>query len=180
MFNHIGARDPNRTIPRLAELTRPLWQGERYEGYHLYDGKIPIIATGLRNLREHGPAGEVFQRFGRDHWQPRREAIGNPRREAADTRRRAEYAAREHQEQLRRADEQQKAEREARRPVCADCGTKFTDDRWEETETAGWGALGDSHAHLCDDCAQRAITDERRAWQDASEHQDQDRARPEG
>ncbi|MEU9109900.1 hypothetical protein AB0D54_37370 [Streptomyces xanthophaeus] len=52
VFNRIGARDPNRTLPRLQELTRPLWAGERAaDGYSSYDRKIPIIATGLRNLR---------------------------------------------------------------------------------------------------------------------------------
>lgn len=39
-------RIDNRTVPRLAELTRPLWEGEWFEGHHLYDGKIPIIAAG--------------------------------------------------------------------------------------------------------------------------------------
>ncbi|MEU4025903.1 hypothetical protein [Streptomyces anulatus] len=29
VFNHIGERNPNRTIPRLQELTRHLWQGDR-------------------------------------------------------------------------------------------------------------------------------------------------------
>ncbi|MEU2135228.1 replication-relaxation family protein [Streptomyces sp. NPDC018352] len=131
VFNRLGERNPNRTIPRLIELTRHLWAGERFEDHHLYDGKIPIIATGLRNLRKHGPDGEVFLRFGRDHMQCLRKAIGNPRRETADVRRRAEYEAhaREYKEQLRRAAVQQKAEREARRPACTACGTKFTDDR---------------------------------------------------
>lgn len=87
VINHIGKRNPNHTIPRLIDLTRHLWVGERQQGgYHHYDGKIPIVATGLRNLREHGPAGPVFLRFGRDHPQPLLEAIGNPRREAADAR----------------------------------------------------------------------------------------------
>ncbi|MGW9116630.1 replication-relaxation family protein [Streptomyces sp. NPDC055663] len=93
VFNRLGDRNPNRTIPRLAELTRHLWVGERFEDHHLYDGKIPITATGLRNLRENGPDGEVFLRFGRDRMQCLREAIGNPRREAADVRRRVEYEA---------------------------------------------------------------------------------------
>ncbi|MEU2135166.1 hypothetical protein [Streptomyces sp. NPDC018352] len=48
-------------------------------------------------------------------------------------RRQAEYEAREreYKEQLRRSAVQQKAEREARRPACTGCGTKFTDDRWK-------------------------------------------------
>jgi hypothetical protein len=70
VFNRIGERNPDRTLPRLQELTWHLWQGERQKGgYHHYDGNIPIIVTGLKNLRKHGPAGPVFLRFGRDHMQ---------------------------------------------------------------------------------------------------------------
>ncbi|WP_241519037.1 replication-relaxation family protein [Streptomyces sp. CB03238] len=91
VFNRLGDRNPNRTVPRLIEFTRHLWEGQRQKGgHHHYDGKIPIIATGLRNLRQHGPTGPVFLRFGRTHMQPLREAIGNPRREAADARAREE------------------------------------------------------------------------------------------
>lgn len=181
VFNHLGARDPNRTVPRLQELTRHLWQGERSKDHHLYNHKIPIIATGLRNLREHGPAGEVFHRFGRNHWQPLLEAIGNPRREAADARLRAEYATREreHQDKLRRAAVQEKAEREARRPHCVGCGTMFTDERWDAIESAGWGAPRETHPHLCDDCKQRAITAERQAEQAGFDVQEHDQAVPE-
>lgn len=93
MFNRIGERNPNRTIPRLMDLTRHLWEGERQKaGHHRYDGRIPIIATGLNNLRKQGPEGLVFLRFGRDHMEPLRDAIGNPRREAADARAREETA----------------------------------------------------------------------------------------
>ncbi|MFE2094590.1 hypothetical protein [Streptomyces sp. NPDC059460] len=55
VFNRIGDRNPDRTIPRLIELTRNLWEGERFEDHHLYDGKIPVVAIRLRNLREHRP-----------------------------------------------------------------------------------------------------------------------------
>ncbi|MEU6003478.1 hypothetical protein ABZ837_37430 [Streptomyces sp. NPDC047197] len=88
VFNYLGARDPNRTVPRLIELTRPLWQRERYEDHHIYDQKTPIIATGLRNLRKHGADGPVFHRFGRDDMEPLLGVIGNPRREAHVSRRR--------------------------------------------------------------------------------------------
>ncbi|MFI6086227.1 hypothetical protein ACIBBB_35775 [Streptomyces sp. NPDC051217] len=115
MFSRIGDRNPNRTVPRLQELTRHLWQGERqHSGHHHYDGKIPIIATGLRNLREHGPTGPVFLRFGRDHPRSPVETIGSPRRDAADVRAQEEawVRQREYKAQLRRAAEQKAAERE--------------------------------------------------------------------
>ncbi|WNE93853.1 hypothetical protein PS467_00075 [Streptomyces luomodiensis] len=43
-----GIADLKRMIPRLIERTRHLLQGERHEDHHLYDRKIPIVATGLR------------------------------------------------------------------------------------------------------------------------------------
>ncbi|MFI2292944.1 replication-relaxation family protein [Streptomyces niveus] len=173
VFNHIGDRNPNNTIPRLIDLTRHLWAGQRQKGgHHHYDGKIPIIATGLRNLREHGPAGPAFLRFGRDHMQPLLEAVGNPRRETADARAREETrrAQQEYKAQVRRAAEEQAAkkaaEREARRPACAVCGAKFTDERWEAVRAAGWGTPEDTHPSLCDDCKHQAV----------NERQEQDQA----
>ncbi|MDV9187626.1 replication-relaxation family protein [Streptomyces sp. SR27] len=163
VFNRIGERNPNRTVSRLQELTRHLWQGERERGgYHLYDRRIPIIATGLNQLRQHGPAGPVFVRFGRSGPQTLLEAIGNPRREAADAREQEEAKARAaaYQAEVRRAAQEQAAkqaaEREARRPVCTGCGAKFTDARWQAVQPTDWGATKDSHPHLCDSCKQKA------------------------
>ncbi|KOG86798.1 hypothetical protein ADK38_28990 [Streptomyces varsoviensis] len=157
VFNRLGARNPHRTIPRLHELTRHLWQGERQRGgHHLYDRKIPIIAVGLKNLREHGPSGVVFARFGRAHPQPLLEAIGNPRFEVAQAREAEEAKTRAaaYQEQVRRAAQEQAAkqaaDREARRPVYTGCGAKFTDARWEAVQPK------DSHPQLCDSCKQTA------------------------
>ncbi|MFG2979462.1 replication-relaxation family protein [Streptomyces sp. NPDC048331] len=164
VFNHLGERNPQRTIPRLQDLTRHLWEGERQRGgHHLYDRRIPIVAVGLRNLREYGPAGAVFARFGRDHPQSLLEAIGNPRRDAADAREQDEARARqaEYKAQVQRAAQEKAAakaaEREARRPVCTGCGTKFTDERWEATQATDWDTPKDPHPALCDACKQRAV-----------------------
>ncbi|MFE1735108.1 replication-relaxation family protein [Streptomyces bacillaris] len=164
VFNRIGERNPNLTVPRLQELTRHLWQGERQRGgHHLYDRKIPIIAVGLNQLREHGPAGPVFARFGRSGPQTLLEAIGNPRREAADAREheKAKARAAAYQAELRRAAQEQAAkqaaEREARRPVCTGCGAKFTDARWAAVQPKDWGATKDSHPQLCDTCKRAAV-----------------------
>ncbi|MEU9032777.1 replication-relaxation family protein [Streptomyces sp. NPDC048383] len=171
VFNHIGARDPNRTVPRLRELTWPLWSGEPADGgYTSYDRKIPIIATGLRNLREHGPDGPVFLRLGRTHMQPLWDAIGNPRRDAALTRRaersRAQQA--DHQEQLRRAAEQKTAEHEATRPACAGCGTKFDNARWENTR---WSPEPGHRWHptLCEPCETETVAAADQAERDRRE-----------
>ncbi|WP_053125584.1 hypothetical protein [Streptomyces ambofaciens] len=118
------------------------------------------MATTLQQLREHGPAGPAFWRFGRDHHQPLLDAIGNARRDAYLARR---QAAREEQ---RRREEREAAQREARRPVCRDCGQKFTDDRWEAVgSNPGWGNR-QSHPHLCENCQDRAVAAQAQAEAD--------------
>ncbi|MFF8618358.1 hypothetical protein [Streptomyces sp. NPDC015350] len=86
------------------------------------------MATTLDLLREHGPAGPAFRRFGRDRHQSLLNTVGNPRRDAHLARRRTA------REKERRREERHRAEREARRPTCVDCGQKFTDDRWKAVE----------------------------------------------
>lgn len=204
VFNRIGERNPDRTVPRLQELTRHLWQGERQRGgHHLYDQKIPIIAVVLPNLRTYGPTGAVFRRFGRDRMQPLLEALGNPRRDAADAREQEESKAQQaaHQARLQRVAEEEAAEkaavREARRPVCTECGAKFTDERWEAAQATDWGTPKDSHPQLCDGCKRQTIaaaaspaagtrehqrheTDREETWPGATRQDlDQDQAVPE-
>ncbi|GGV51099.1 hypothetical protein GCM10010245_80370 [Streptomyces spectabilis] len=170
VFNRLGPRNPETTVRQLAELTRRHWQGTADEdGTHWYNGKIPLMFTTMKFLQEHGPTGPVFRRFGRRQDQTLLDAIGNARLELRVAQQRAAYRARrrEHEEHLRRLAEQRraaaereeqllKAEREARRPVCATCGSRFTDERWEAVEPAGWGAAKDSHPQLCDGCKQTA------------------------
>ncbi|MGW5069740.1 hypothetical protein ACWEQJ_27175 [Streptomyces cyaneofuscatus] len=153
--------------------------------YHSYDGKIPIIAVGLRNLREHGPQGPVFLRFGRDRHQPLLDAIGNPRLEAVHAR--EAEAAKAHQEkyqaQLREAAREQAAkkaveaareaaQREARRPSCAGCGNRFTDERWEAAEETDWGRPVDTHPHLCDACKAATVASAAPTPDRQEEHQE--------
>ncbi|MGW7256772.1 hypothetical protein [Streptomyces sp. NPDC054834] len=131
-------------------------------------GRLLIVATTLELLREHGPAGPAFWRFGCEDRQKLWDAIGNPRRDAALARRAGD---------ARRRLAQEAAEREAQRPVCAACGTKFTeftDDRWKDSIAVDWGR-GDSHPHLCDDCKTRALEAERQAEQAERERQEQER-----
>ncbi|MEU3743239.1 hypothetical protein AB0E78_40050 [Streptomyces sp. NPDC032198] len=59
------------------------------------------------------------------------------------------------------------------------CGTKFTDERWNATEPVGWDAPRDTHRHLCDACKQQVLTAERQADQAAPEHQELDQVVPE-
>ncbi|MFD5067577.1 hypothetical protein ACFWNC_06450 [Streptomyces sp. NPDC058369] len=157
VFNPLGARNPERTIPRLVALPRHLWAGDK--DFHHYDKKIPVITTALADLRAHGPHGAVFRRFGRPGRQSPLDAIGNPRRQAALERRWAQQRARERetQERERQEAEQRAAEREAQRPPCARCRTKFTDERWKAVQITEWGTPADTHPMLCDRCKRRAL-----------------------
>ncbi|MFF3669539.1 replication-relaxation family protein [Microtetraspora malaysiensis] len=181
VFNKVGARNPDNTVRQLAELARPHWEGQpKRGGYHLDDRKIPIVATGLRMLREHGPAGPVFLRLGRDRMEPLLEAIGNRRREDADVR--VQEAERDPQEayraELKFLAEQKAADRDARRPICATCGAKFTDERWETTAASPkpgrrW------YPTLCGECEDRAIEAGRQADQAERERHEQEEVQAE-
>ncbi|MEU4173368.1 replication-relaxation family protein [Streptomyces sp. NPDC026665] len=176
VFDQIGKRSAKAQMARVADLTRHHWQGRWHaeDGYHSYDLCIPIVATTLESLREHGPAGPAFWRFGRGHRQPLQDAIGNPRRDAYLARSR--QAAREEQ---RRREEREAAEREARRPVCADCGRKFTDDRWEAIGSIWDLSSRPSHPHLCESCQDQAVAAQAQAEADERECQEQERLRQE-
>lgn len=80
VFNKVGARDPVSSMKATAQHCRRHWAGEWQGDHHTYDDKIPIVATTMDLLREHGPAGEAFWRFGRPDWQCLTDAIGNPAR----------------------------------------------------------------------------------------------------
>ncbi|NUK12609.1 hypothetical protein HRW23_34985 [Streptomyces lunaelactis] len=114
-------------------------------------------------LREHGPDGAVFHRFGRSGFQTLVDAIGNPRRDTALARLRKEEAAKaaEYKAEQQRLAEEKEREREARRPVCTGCGTRFTDTRWEAVQASDWGQKRDKHPKLCEDCKAKAIQTKR-------------------
>ncbi|WP_329075015.1 hypothetical protein [Streptomyces niveus] len=82
------------------------------------------------------------------------------RREAHDARKQAEYATRqrERKEELRRIAAQHEAEREAGRPVCAGCGTRFTEERWKAIEPAWWGSPHATPTRTCATTASSAPT----------------------
>lgn len=171
VFHEVGKRSAKKQMEKVADLTRSHWQGRWYAdgGYHSYDGCIPIVATTLERLREHGPAGPAFWRYGRDRLEPLHDAIGNHRRDAYMARRR--QAAREEE---RRREEERTAAREAARPACANCGAKFTDDRWQ---AVGYTRNPESHKHLCEDCQSRVVVAEQWAEADERERQEQEQLR---
>jgi hypothetical protein len=126
------------------------------------------VAAGLNMLREQGPEGEVFHRFGRSGFQPLREAIGNPRRDAADARRRAEDERKEAEYKQQLLAEEKKREREAQRPICTRCGGRFSDERWSEVQWQG----AHMNPQLCGVCAPQAVREARRQAAEA-EHRRQ-------
>jgi hypothetical protein len=154
VFNPVGPRNPNATMQQIDGRTLQHWHGQRHKHHTTYDGCIPIVATILDSLREHGPAGPAFWRFGRPGLESLADAVGNPRKDAADARRREQRARQEAEYQA-----EQTREREARRPRCTTCGEKFTDQRWDEVNKRGWDDA-DSHRKLCADCKQQAIQSE--------------------
>ena len=127
-------------MKETANHSRQHWVGDWHGDRHTYHDKIPIVATTLDRLREHGPTGTVFWRFGRPHWQSLTDAIGNPRRDAAQARQQAESDRRaaEYRAEQQRLAEEKEREREAKRPVCLGCATKFTDERGSHVQDMAW------------------------------------------
>ncbi|MFJ3402243.1 hypothetical protein ACIPM5_35215 [Streptomyces microflavus] len=64
---------------------------------------------------------------------------------------------------------QEAAQREASRPVCADCGARFTDERWEAAEETDWGVPVDTHPQLCHTCKHVAVAAHDAAQQEQPE-----------
>ncbi|MQS16531.1 hypothetical protein F7Q99_31160 [Streptomyces kaniharaensis] len=82
------------------------------DGWREYDDAVPVVATTLELLAEHGPLGPVWWRFGRSGRHSLIEALENPNNRAA-------YDLR----QAAREDEEHKAHRELMDSlVCIDCG----------------------------------------------------------
>ena len=80
---------------------------------------------------------------------------------------------------MRHGTEQPTFQREARRPVCTECGGTFTDEWWKAIERVGWGASREPRPSLCGDCDRRYVTGVRQAWPDEHRHQEQGQAVPE-
>ncbi|MFI5534213.1 hypothetical protein ACIA8O_37325 [Kitasatospora sp. NPDC051853] len=82
------------------------------DGWHEYDDAVPVVATTLQLLAEHGPLGPVWWRFGRAGRSSLLEALDSPHtREAYDERQQAreEKARQEHAELMATL-------------ACSDCG----------------------------------------------------------
>jgi len=105
----------------VADLARDAWGGSWWtitrhdndgDGWREYDDAVPVIATTLEALAEHGPLGPVWWRYGREGRHSLLDALDSPdTREAYDERQKAreKKAKQVHRELMRTL-------------ACADCG----------------------------------------------------------
>ncbi|MFJ3762549.1 hypothetical protein [Streptomyces sp. NPDC090080] len=121
----------DNAVAVLGEAGRRYWAPRRYDSLYEkaitardYRQAVPVVATTLEQLQEHGADAAVWRRLGRDGEQTLTAALDNPDGHALY---RAQEARADTEDKERRA-----AQREAERPVCTRCGRKFTDERWEE------------------------------------------------
>ncbi|WP_406203244.1 replication-relaxation family protein [Streptomyces decoyicus] len=144
----VGPAAMNNRINNVMRLTKAHWAGQYCEfdtsygsderdGYTDYTDAVPILVTTLDRLREHGPLGPVWSRFGHPTRQTLSDALDNPDDERAFGRRQRRRdqlseQQREQEEQRRERERQEERERwaaqeaaaEAARepdPVCQEC-----------------------------------------------------------
>ncbi|MEU7560376.1 hypothetical protein [Streptomyces eurythermus] len=125
-------------IQRLEQAARRYFAVESYPGRGAgitavdYHQAVAVVVTQLERITADpaGAAGAVWRRLGRDQWQTLTQALDNPDGERL-------YQVRLREARRRQA-EREAAEREAQRPVCTQCGTKFTDERRQETRRSSW------------------------------------------
>ncbi|MGW1902236.1 replication-relaxation family protein [Streptomyces hirsutus] len=151
VFTGKTAEQRKSRMRRLEQAARRYFAGEPYPGRDAgitavdYHQAVPVVVTELERITADpaGAGGAVWRRLGRDEWQTLHEALDNPDGDRL-------YAVQWEQARRRRA-EREAAQREAQRPVCARCGNKFTDDRWQSIRQSSWRSKGDD---LCGPCAQ--------------------------
>ncbi len=151
VFTGKTAAQRESRMRRLEQSARRYFAGTRYPwaGFTAvdYHQAVPVVVTELERITADpaGAAGRVWRRLGREEWQTLSEALDNPDGERL-------YQVEEEQSRRRQA-ERKAAEREAQRPVCARCGTKFTDERWQSVIQYSCSPGDD----LCGPCRQEDI-----------------------
>ncbi len=119
----------------VADLSESCWRGQWWsytsddtsDGWATYDDNIPVIATTVELLAEHGPLGPVWWRYGRTGRHSLLEALDNPYTQEAYGKRhtaREEKAKQVHRELMATL-------------VCADCGNVP-----EQESTSEYGPRG--------------------------------------
>ncbi|MDX2850942.1 replication-relaxation family protein [Streptomyces sp. PA03-3a] len=103
---------------------RPIGNTGERDGYRDYDGTVPVLATALDRLQQHGPCGAIWWRFGHGSAQTLTDALRNADDLHAygrrDEQRRAAQRAAEEEEARRQEDEHRQWE--ASLWPCPTCG----------------------------------------------------------
>lgn len=105
-------------LATIGELTREYWEPVRtsanqydHDSWLSYQDAIPVVATTLARLKQHGPMGPVWTRYGRQGEHSLGEALKN-----WDTR--AAYDRRREAERARNAERQRELQEKRRCPTC--------------------------------------------------------------
>ncbi|MFD4970950.1 hypothetical protein [Streptomyces sp. NPDC058424] len=125
------------------------------------------MATTLELLREHGPAGPAFRRFGRTERQPLLDAIGTPAGMPPSPAAVRPPASRNGAVRSRKLWHGRRGGRCARN---AGGSSQTTGGR----PCSDWSQSWPSHPHLCKDCESRAVAAEQQAEADERERQEQE------
>ncbi|MFF9453572.1 replication-relaxation family protein [Streptomyces flaveolus] len=175
VFHQAGQRSAKNQMARVADLTRHHWQGR----WHPEGGYHPTTAASrswrprwrsCANMARPGPpSGASAATTASRCWTRSAMPAGTPTSPAA---------ARPPGKNSAAVQSGKPHSGRPRRPVCADCGQKFTDARWEAIDTRDWSKR-QSHPHLCEDCQDRAVAAEQQADADERERQEQERLRQE-
>ncbi|MFF3488700.1 replication-relaxation family protein [Streptomyces sp. NPDC002701] len=151
VFTGKTAAQRESRIRRMEHAARRYFAGTPYPGSEAgitavdYHQAVPVVVTELERITTDpaGAAGKVWRRLGRQEWQTLNEALDNPDGD--------QLHAVQSKEAHRRRKEREAAAKEARRPVCARCGAKFTNECWASLLSRG--RLGaDRTDKLCGPC----------------------------
>ncbi|MEV0977946.1 hypothetical protein AB0J12_14310, partial [Streptomyces sp. NPDC049915] len=143
VFADTTAANVDNTVAVLEQAGRRYGAPRQYDTYHRgitardYGQAVPALVTTVEQLQGHGADAAVWRRLGREGEQTLTATLDNPDGDALYRR----QAAQADEEERRRV-----AEREARPPTCARCGTKFTDQRQVYWSRALLTAAGLDHA----------------------------------
>ncbi|WP_405407138.1 replication-relaxation family protein [Streptomyces decoyicus] len=154
----VGPAAMNNRINNVMRLAEEYWAdqycelatsygSDEHDGYTDYTDAVPIMVTTLDRLREYGPLGPVWFRFGHPTWQALSDALDNPddvrgfrRREAQRDQLRQQKREQEEEQREREIGEarerwvaQQAAAEAAREPdpVCQKCDGPLESGRFE-------------------------------------------------
>ncbi|MET8704333.1 replication-relaxation family protein [Kitasatospora sp. NPDC004723] len=147
----------------VADLSRDAWGGSWWtmrsddaggDGWREYDDAVPVIATTLELLAEHGPLGPIWWRYGREGRHSLLDALESP-----DTR--AAYD----QRQAAREENARQAHRELMRTLaCADCGQiPEQESTWEYKLHGWWTRRPCGRCYPCHEQHQQRQEEEREA-----------------